>query len=154
MLCTCIYLKVKWSLFEWCKENHQHLYHFTSDASHNLFLNISLNIVNAFIIGTNRGSVVGIATGYGLDDRRVGVRVPVQSRILTSPYRQTGIGIHPTPYITGTGGSFPGCKMAGVWSWPLISKYCRGQENVGLNIHAPLRLHGVVLNWLSTGAIL
>jgi hypothetical protein len=36
----------------------------------------------ACIIG---GSVVGIATGYGLDDRRVGVRVPVRSRIFTSP---------------------------------------------------------------------
>jgi hypothetical protein len=31
---------------------------------------------------------VGIATGYGLDDRGVGVRVPVESRLFfTSPYR-------------------------------------------------------------------
>jgi hypothetical protein len=30
---------------------------------------------------------VGIATGYGLDDREVGVRVPVGSGIFTSPYR-------------------------------------------------------------------
>jgi hypothetical protein len=29
----------------------------------------------------------GIATGYGLDDRGVEVRVPVGSKILTSPYR-------------------------------------------------------------------
>jgi hypothetical protein len=33
----------------------------------------------------SRGSVVGIATGYGLYDRGVGVRVPVVSRIFTSP---------------------------------------------------------------------
>jgi hypothetical protein len=30
-------------------------------------------------------SAVGIATHYGLDDREVGVRVPVGSRIFTSP---------------------------------------------------------------------
>jgi hypothetical protein len=31
----------------------------------------------------SQDSVVGIATGYGLDDRGVGVRVPVGSRINT-----------------------------------------------------------------------
>jgi hypothetical protein len=35
----------------------------------------------------SRDSVVGIATGYGLDDRGVGVRVPVWSRIICSPRR-------------------------------------------------------------------
>jgi hypothetical protein len=34
-----------------------------------------------------RDSAVGIATGYGLDDRGVGVRVPVGARIFTSPCR-------------------------------------------------------------------
>jgi hypothetical protein len=34
---------------------------------------------------SGRDSVVGIAIGYGLDDRGVGVRVPVGSRIFTSP---------------------------------------------------------------------
>jgi hypothetical protein len=33
------------------------------------------------------GRVVGIATDYGLDDREVGVRIPVGSTIITSPYR-------------------------------------------------------------------
>jgi hypothetical protein len=32
-------------------------------------------------------SSVGIATGYGLDDREGGVRVPVGSRIFSSPRR-------------------------------------------------------------------
>jgi hypothetical protein len=32
-----------------------------------------------------RDSVVGIETGYGLDARGVGVRVPVESRIFSSP---------------------------------------------------------------------
>jgi hypothetical protein len=34
-----------------------------------------------------RDSEVGIATGYGLADRGVGVRVPVDSRIFSSPRR-------------------------------------------------------------------
>jgi hypothetical protein len=33
------------------------------------------------------GSSVGIATGYGLDDRQIRVRVPVGSRILNTSYR-------------------------------------------------------------------
>jgi hypothetical protein len=33
------------------------------------------------------GSTVGVATGYGLDDRGTGVRVPVGPRLLTSPFR-------------------------------------------------------------------
>jgi hypothetical protein len=35
----------------------------------------------------NRDSVVGIATGYGLYDREVGVRVSVEVSIFTSPRR-------------------------------------------------------------------
>jgi hypothetical protein len=34
-----------------------------------------------------RDGSVGIATGYGLDDRGVGVRVPLGSRIFSSPRR-------------------------------------------------------------------
>jgi hypothetical protein len=35
----------------------------------------------------SQDSAVGIATGYGLDDRGIGVRVPVESRIFYSPRR-------------------------------------------------------------------
>jgi hypothetical protein len=70
----------------------------------------------------SRDSAVGIATSYWLDDRGVGVRVPVGSRIFTSPCRsQTGSGVHPTSYTMGTVGSFPGGKAAGAWSWQLTS---------------------------------
>jgi hypothetical protein len=55
-------------------------------------------------------SVVGIATGYELDDRGVGVLVPAGSRIFTSPIVQTGSGVHPTSYPMGTGDSFLGVK--------------------------------------------
>jgi hypothetical protein len=50
----------------------------------------------------------------------------------------------------GTRGSFPGSKAAGAWNRPLTSSSCRGQENVNLYIHSPIRLHGVVFNYLST----
>jgi hypothetical protein len=41
---------------------------------------------------------------------------------------QTGTGTQPASYPMGTGGSFPGGKVAGAWSWPLTFIYCRGQE--------------------------
>jgi hypothetical protein len=36
-------------------------------------------------VGRSRDSIVGIATDYRLDNRGVGVRVPVGSRIFSSP---------------------------------------------------------------------
>jgi hypothetical protein len=54
----------------------------------------------------SRDRVVGIATGYGLEDTGVGVRVPVASRIFTSPCR-------PDRYPMGTWVSFRGGKAAG-----------------------------------------
>jgi hypothetical protein len=48
----------------------------------------SLNIlIYTFNFYGSRDSAVGIATSYGLDDRGVGVRVPVVSRIFSSPDR-------------------------------------------------------------------
>jgi hypothetical protein len=45
-----------------------------------------------------RDSAVYIATGYGLDDRGVGVLVPA------------GSGVHPTSYPMGTGALSPGVR--------------------------------------------
>jgi hypothetical protein len=62
-------------------------------------------------ISKNTGfSAVGIATGYGLDDRVVEVRLPVGAKILFLQVVQTGFGINPTSYPKGNGGSFPGGK--------------------------------------------
>jgi hypothetical protein len=33
----------------------------------------------------------------------------------------TGSGVNPTSYPVGTGGSYPGGKVAGTWSWPHTS---------------------------------
>jgi hypothetical protein len=52
----------------------------------------------------------------------------------------------PNLLSNGYRGLFPGGKAAEAWSWPLTSNKCRGQENVGIYIHSPIRLHGLVLN--------
>jgi hypothetical protein len=57
----------------------------------------------------SRDSSVGIATGYGLNDRGVGVRVPVGT---LRHVIQTDSGAHPA-YPMGTGGDFPGVKRQG-----------------------------------------
>jgi hypothetical protein len=61
----------------------------------------------------SRDSVVGIATGYGLDDRGVEVRVLVGSRIFSSPRRPDRLCGPPNLLSNGyRGGSFPGGKAA------------------------------------------
>jgi hypothetical protein len=47
----------------------------------------------------------------------------------------------------GTVALVPRGKAAGAWSWPLTCNKCRGPENVDLHTC----LHGVVLNYISTG---
>jgi hypothetical protein len=63
----------------------------------------------------SRDSAVGIATGYGMDDRGVGVRVPVVSRIVFTSSRPA-LGVHSTSYPFGTGSSLPEVKPAGARS--------------------------------------
>jgi hypothetical protein len=51
----------------------------------------------------SRDSVVGIATSYGLDDRVVGVRVPVVSRIFSTSSRPAlGSTQPPIQFVPGT----------------------------------------------------
>jgi hypothetical protein len=55
----------------------------------------------------SRESVVGIATGYGLDDRGVGVQVPVGVRIFTSPRRPDRLWGPPNLLSNGYRGVIP-----------------------------------------------
>jgi hypothetical protein len=62
----------------------------------------------------SRDSVVCIATGQGLDDRGVGVRVPVKSRIFSSPRHPDQIWGPPSLLSNEYGGgSFHGLKRPG-----------------------------------------
>jgi hypothetical protein len=55
-----------------------------------------------------RDTIISIATGYRQDERGVGVRVPVGSRIFTSPYRPDRLWGQPSlPSIS------PGVKRPG-----------------------------------------
>jgi hypothetical protein len=83
-----------------------------------------------------RGSVVGIVTGYGLDDREVGVRVPVGSRIFsTSPKPAVGS----TQPMGTLGVKRPGCEAD-------HSPLANAEVKKMWIIHPlPIRLRGVVL---------
>jgi hypothetical protein len=58
----------------------------------------------------SRDSAVGIATGYGMDDQGVGVRVPVIERIFPSPHRADRFWGPPSLLSNGYLSFFPGVK--------------------------------------------
>jgi hypothetical protein len=62
----------------------------------------------------SRDSSVGMAMGYGLDDRGSGVRFPAGAGNFSLNHSvQNGCGDHPASYPVGTTGSFLGGKAAG-----------------------------------------
>jgi hypothetical protein len=64
-----------------------------------------------FSLFNSRDSSVGIALGYGLDDRRSRVRFPAGAGNFYLHHRlQNGSGAQPASYPIGTRGSFPGGK--------------------------------------------
>jgi hypothetical protein len=69
------------------------------------------------MMAKSRDSSVGIALGYGLDDRDSRVRFPAGAGNFSLRHRvQNGSGAHPASYPRGTGGSFPGGKAVGASS--------------------------------------
>jgi hypothetical protein len=63
----------------------------------------------------SRDGSVGIALGYGLDDRGSRVRFPAGAGYVSLHHRvQNGSGTHPASSPMGTRGSFPGSRAAGV----------------------------------------
>jgi hypothetical protein len=58
----------------------------------------------------SRDSSVGIATGYGLDERGGGSSSPGSVKMFTSPYRPDRLWGPPISYKMGTGGSSLGVK--------------------------------------------
>jgi hypothetical protein len=66
------------------------------------------------LLSTSRDSSVGIALGYGLDDRGSRVRFPARAGNFSLHHRvQNGPGAHPASYPMSTRGSFPGGKATG-----------------------------------------
>jgi hypothetical protein len=64
---------------------------------------ITHNFVSDCGYSVSRDSAVGIVTGYGLDDRGVGVRVPVGSRTFSSPRRPDRLWGPPSLSILSNG---------------------------------------------------
>jgi hypothetical protein len=62
----------------------------------------------------SRDSAVGIATGYGLDDRGFGVRVPVGSTIFSSARHPDRLWGPPSLLYNGYRGLSPGVKRPGL----------------------------------------
>jgi hypothetical protein len=88
--------------------------HFTSNST-------EFKFVAVLACTVSRDSAACIATGYGLDEWEVGVRVPVGSRIFTSPCCPGRLWGPPNLLYNGYLEIFPGGKAAGAWSWPLTS---------------------------------
>jgi hypothetical protein len=92
-------------------------------------------------------SAVGIATGYGLDDREVKVGVPVESRIFSSPHRPDQLWGPPNLLSNGYSGGgalSPGVKRPGHeadHSPPTSAEV----ENLDLYNHSPIHLHGIIV---------
>jgi hypothetical protein len=82
-----------------------------SAVAHSTF---RVRFASAFPSQKSRYYSVGIALGYGLDDRGSGVRYPDGAGNFSLHHRiQNGSGAHPTSYPMGTRGSFPGGEAAG-----------------------------------------
>jgi hypothetical protein len=77
------------------------------------FMRMQNHILTVLFISWSRVNVVGIATGYGLDDREFGVRVLAGSRIFSSPRRSDQFCGPPGLLSNGYRRVFPGGKAAG-----------------------------------------
>jgi hypothetical protein len=85
---------------------------------HDYILKLTPDISYSYSNSRESRHAVGIATGYGQNDRGVGLHVPVGSRILTSPYRPDRLWGPPNILSNGYPG---GSKAAGAWGWRLTS---------------------------------
>jgi hypothetical protein len=101
-------------------------------------------------------SAVGLANGYRLDDRGVD-RSSSPGRLKnflfsTSSTLTLGSTQLPIQWVPGAL-SLGGKAAGGVKLYTHLQLVLRSR-NMDLYIHFPLRLHGVALNWLSTGTTL
>jgi hypothetical protein len=77
-------------------------------STHRILLDLNILMVHMM----RRDSSLGIATGYGLEDQGVAVRVPVGPRIF-SPSRRPDRLWDPPSLLANIGGFFPGDKADG-----------------------------------------
>jgi hypothetical protein len=98
-------------------------------------------------------STIGVVTRYRLHDRGVGVRVTEGARFFSSPRRPDRFWGPPTFLSNGHRRRFQrGWGGRSVWLTTLLQLLL--EMWIYISIPCPTRLHGVVLNWLSTGTTL
>jgi hypothetical protein len=74
-----------------------------------LMMMMMMMMMMMIMVGRSRNSSVGLALGYGLDDRGSRVRFPLGAGNFSLHHRvQNGSGFHSASYPMGTRGSFPG----------------------------------------------
>jgi hypothetical protein len=99
------------------------------------------------VIIESRDSSVGIALGYGLDDRGSRVRFLAGAGNFSLHHRvQNGSGAHPASYPMGTVGSFPGVKRPGREADHSSPSSAEVKNAWSYTSTAPICLHGVVLS--------
>jgi hypothetical protein len=90
---------------------------------------------------------VGIALGYGLDDRSSRVRLPAGAGNFSLRHHvQTGSRAHPASYPVGIRGSFLGGKAAGNEADDSPPSSAEVNNAWRYTSTPPIRLHGVVLS--------
>jgi hypothetical protein len=95
----------------------------------------------------SRDTSVGIALGYGLEDRGSRVRFPAGVGNFSLHHRvQNGSGTHPASYPMGTRGSFPGVKRPGREADHSPPCSAEVKNAWSYTSTPPIRLHGVVLS--------
>jgi hypothetical protein len=82
-------------------------------------------------------SSVGVATGYGLDDRIIGVHFPAGDWNFSLRHRvQTGSGAHPVSYPMDTGALYLGVKRPGTEADHSLPSSVEVKECVELYLHS------------------
>jgi len=110
-----------------------------------IYFNIILPCIPIF--PTSLNSSVGIAIGYGLDDRMIGFSFPAGAGNFSLRHRvQTGSRAHPASYSVDSGGSFPGLKWPGREADHSPPCSAEVNECMELYFYYPIRLYGMVLD--------
>jgi hypothetical protein len=84
-----------------------------ADLGDKVQLRFSIEFLVDITFVSSRDNAVSIATGYGLDDRKVGVRVQVGARFSPLHVVQSGSGDHPAPIQWVTVALSPRVKRPG-----------------------------------------
>jgi len=115
--------------------------------------NLKENKVTCLQVYCGPGSVVGIATGYGLDGPGIEFRWRRDFSHLSRPaLGPTQLPVKWVPVLSR------GYRADETWRWPLAPLQCRGQERVELYLYSPYGpyglYNGVLCLTISTGLLL